>query len=547
MRLVKLLWIVVCFKVSSVFSQKFAGSLVIDKGAQHGFTLFTSLNTKNTYLIDNCGQVLNTWQSDHISGSTSYLMTNGNMVRAVAIPNPAITRGGGGGGIEIMDWESNLLWYFEYNTSVVRQHHDIVPLDNGNILVLAWQVRSLQESLAAGRNPAILEDGKIWSEEIIEVKPVFPNGFEIVWKWNVFDHLVQDYDPSRSNYGVVADHPELIDLNFVSGAGDEDWIHANALDYNPELDQVMVCSLIFNEFWIIDHSTTTAQAASHTGGKAKKGGDLLYRWGNPRTYRKGTEQDRKLGGPHHAHWIKKGLPSAGSVMVFNNRAGTDYSAIEIINPLVDQEGNYQIQDGKFGPATASQTYKASPPSNLRSQAMSGAEMQPNGNLLICSTLQGRLIELTPSLDTVWLYKSPITATGIAGRDFVPTNSNFASDPSFRAIKYPPNYPAFENKILKTGETLEGGAVECDIVTSVRIAADPVVRVYPNPAASYVIVESANPLEELDVRLIDLYGSEVAREHGCGNVRISIAHLPDGVYITRLNNKATKIIKQGRRE
>ena len=69
-----------------------------------------------------------------------------------------------------------------------------------------------------------------------------------------------------------------------------DWMHSNAVAYNAELDQVLLNVLEFNEFWIIDHSTTTAEAAGHTGGKHGKGGDLLYRWGNPRALSRRHDQ-----------------------------------------------------------------------------------------------------------------------------------------------------------------------------------------------------------------------------------------------------------------
>jgi len=543
LRVIVLLWIAVGLNTTRVFSQKLAGTIYYNDKAQPGYTLFTTLNTQNTYLIDNCGNVVNRWQSEHRSGSTAYLLNNGNMVRAVNLPNVPLNRGGGGGGIEMMDWNSKIIWSFTYNTPLARQHHDILPLPGGNILVLAWQVRSKDEAIAAGRDPVTIADGVIWSEEIIEVKPVYPTGFEIVWKWNLWDHLVQDYDATKSNHGVVAEHPELVDLNF--GDGNDDWVHLNALGYNEDLDQIMVSTPIFDELWVIDHSTTTAQAATHAGGRSNKGGDLLYRWGNPLTYRKGTEQDATINGVHNAHWIKKGLPHAGEIILFHNRAGTNYSTVEIITPPLNSAGTYDLQNGRFGPAMASFTFKANPPTNLNSGNQAGAQMQPNGNVLICSSNQGRFVELTPSLDTAWIYKSPITIDGIAGITFTPANADFKSDGSFRAMKFTPDHPALAGKNLATGESIEGGITKCqEVVTAVTAHREDAVRVYPNPVSDYVVVESTDPFGELNVRLVDLQGREVVREHGCGTLHINTSLLPDGLFIVQVNNHSTRIIKRG---
>ena len=118
--------------------------------------------------------------------------------------------------------------------------------------------------------------------------------------------------------------------------------------YNADLDQIAVSVWTFSEFWIIDHSTTTAEAASHKGGRSGKGGDLLYRWGNPRAYRAGTKADQKLFRQHNAHWIPKGLPGAGHMLVFNNggdRPGGSYSSVDEIVLPVDAQGRYALQAG----------------------------------------------------------------------------------------------------------------------------------------------------------------------------------------------------------
>ena len=73
-----------------------------------------------------------------------------------------------------------------------------------------------------------------------------------------------------------------------------------------------------NEIYIIDHSTSTAEAATSSGGIYNKGGDFLYRWGNPQAYRQGDQNDQKLFGQHYPHWIPDGLADAGKLILFNN-------------------------------------------------------------------------------------------------------------------------------------------------------------------------------------------------------------------------------------
>ena len=211
----------------------------------------------------------------------------------------------------------------------------------------------------------------------------------IVWEWHVWDHLIQDFDPSKANFGVVADNPQLIDINAVraSNPGAADWLHANAVDYNAGLDQVMLGVPWLHEFWVIDHSTTTAEAAGHTGGDSGKGGDLLYRWGNPQIYDRGLAADQTLFNQHHPHWIEPDLPGEGNILVFNNGRGRpagDFSTIDEIVQPVDVNGNYTLGAGlPYGPAAATWVYTASPdPFDFFSGGLSGPQRLPNGNTLV---------------------------------------------------------------------------------------------------------------------------------------------------------------------
>ena len=220
---------------------------------------------------------------------------------------------------------------------------------------------------------------------LAEIEPVGPTGGNVVWEWRAWDHLVQDADPTKDNYGVVADHPELIDINFGEVASGT-WLHANAIDYNEELDQIVFCARNTSELYVIDHSTTTAEAAGHEGGRWGHGGDLLYRWGNPQVYGRGDETDQVIWGAHGVVWIDEGLPGAGNIMVFNNgdhpNPADDYSSVEEILPPQSEPGVYLIEPGQpFGPAVAEWRY--GDVAGFFSRTLGGAYRMPNGNTLIC--------------------------------------------------------------------------------------------------------------------------------------------------------------------
>ncbi len=384
-----------------------------------GYNLFTSLFSEETYLVDNNHNILKTWTRDNIARNTVYLLEDGSLMGPLYTGSPVFYGGGAGGRVEQHDWDGNLIWSFDYDTADYRQHHDIKVLPNGNILIVAWQMKTREEAIAAGRNPDLLSDGELWPDSVIEVAPTKPVGGTIVWEWHVWDHLIQDYDASKDNYGTVADYPGRIDLNFTrSGpnAGIADWNHINSIDYNAELDQIILSVHSFSEIWIIDHDTTTTEAAGSAG-------DLLYRWGNPAAYASGDLTDQQLFKQHNAHWIGAGLPGEGNILIFNNgedRPEGDYSSVEEIIPPILPDGTYTLGL----PLSPLWNYTSSPTTDFYASRISGAQRLPNGNTLICEGTEKYAFEVTPNGELVWDYNGP-------GR-------------MFRFERYSPDYPGFQN-------------------------------------------------------------------------------------------------------
>ena len=204
---------------------------------------------------------------------SSYLIPGDTLVRTVNYTGNVIPNGTISGEVQKVDWNNNVVWDFIYSTDSTVLHHDIHPLPNGNILMIALDVKTPSEGTQVGASFSILR----YSDKIIEVHQTGPTTGTIVWEWKLWDHLCQDYDPAKDNYvSSISQNPQLININYNNF---NDFFHMNGIDYNAALDQITFSSLTFSEIYVIDHSTTTAEAAGHTGGNSGYGGDIIYRWG----------------------------------------------------------------------------------------------------------------------------------------------------------------------------------------------------------------------------------------------------------------------------
>ena len=190
------------------------GLITKTEKATPGYVLFNPSNSTKTFLIDKEGTVLHTWNGELMAPLSPYLLENGNLIRMEIDPDyPTFAAGGAAGRIREYDWDGNLLWDFELANEKELLHHDIEVLPNGNILAIAYEAKSPTEAMAAGMNPEHIAKAGVWPDKIIEIKPTKPSGGEIVWEWHLWDHLVQDFDPSKKNYGVLADNPRKININ----------------------------------------------------------------------------------------------------------------------------------------------------------------------------------------------------------------------------------------------------------------------------------------------------------------------------------------------
>lgn len=351
-----------------------------------GYILVNDALNHEVYLMDKNGSIVYEWDlGDRSIGNDATIEQDGTLLVALRYEESEdIFFGGYGGTIQIIDKEGVILWDFIHATSEHRTHHDIERLPNGNILAIAWE-RIPQETATLNGS---IHNMDLYLEAIIEINP---STNEIVWEWHAWDHLVQDYNSSKENYGNIAESSNLIDLNYVTDKGG-DIMHINGLSYDPINDLIYLSVNFYSEVWVIDHSTTSKTAATHSGGNFGRGGDLIYRFGNPSAY--GDDVSERLFVNNHY----PNLFEPGKMLIFTNGGDLEQSTVyelqlpEALNSasipeLVNPEILWSFTDAE-----------------LYSPKVSGAVRLPNGNTLITEGDYG-IWEVTTEGEVVWKFSS----------------------------------------------------------------------------------------------------------------------------------------------
>ena len=534
------------FIASTLNSQTTVGLIQHNPGTlDDGFVLFAPTRSNTTYLIDRCGKEVKSWTSTYNPGLSCYLLSDGTLLRTGVVQSQTFNAGGHGGVIEKIDWNGNVIWTYFISDATNWQHHDVKALPNGNILVIAWESKTNTQAIAKGRNP-LLVPTTLWSEQILEIQPTGATGGNIVWEWHLWDHLIQDFDNTKPDFGAVNTNPQLLNINYNATADNSDWIHLNSIDYNVALDQILVSSRVLNEIWVIDHSTSSAEAASHTGGNSGNGGDFLFRWGNPLAYNTGTST--QFFGQHNAQWIQTGLPYENQIMVFNNgngRTGGNYSTIEIINPPVD--GFNYTSSLPYLPTTTSWIYNDGNPNNFYAQLTSGCQQLSNGNVLFCNGPKGTFKEISASGSILWEYVNPVSVTGILTQ-----GTTAASNSAFRCTFYPSSYSGFNNQLFSSPTIIENSnsvSSTCTLSTTIdeETIGEETIFVYPNPAKEFINVEfSGLNYENISIEITDVFGKVVQKEISKNEnqmFNLNVSSLAAGYYVLKISSGNSVIQKK----
>ena len=494
-----------------------------------GYTLFSPLSDDRVFLINNCGEVVNQWDFSGQFSISSYLLESGNLLQS----NRHIA--------DIRDWDNNVLWSINYdNLFGFETHHDIEPLPNGNFLVMIRDNYTAQEMFDEGMDTSFSGTNFIL-DRIVEIEPVGTNSANIVWEWKFFDHIIQDFDSSKPNFGNISDNPQLLDINY-DAFNIVDYVHTNGLDYNSSLDQIVISARHTHEIYVIDHSTSTTQAATSSGGLYGKGGDFLWRWGNPEVYDRGTIVDRKIGKQHDPKWVEEG-PFQGMISVFSNDGyGSNLSAssVHIIEPD-DVNGVYNLSLGEFLP----NDYFWSWDGVITGDVMFGAsrcgvQVMSNGNVLIDETGKGKLSEVNNLGNVIWVYEIP-AASGSNFSQF----SEAVNNGAFRANRYSESYPGFNGVTFNNSGIIENQnsiSDDCINLLSVEDVFFSELKVYPNPVSDVLNFEFNELLDKIEVYSIT--GQLVLSQSD--SKLINVESLTKGIYVVNVsvdnNSEFIKIIK-----
>jgi len=546
------------------------------------YTLYATKSGTQAFLVDTADAPVNfhTWTfgSTKKSAYSAYLISGDTLVRSYTYTSSGGMSGGGvTGAVQKVTWDGTVAWDFQYNSSTYTLHHDICPMPNGNVLMIAYELKTVAEATQAGATSTV----SIKSEKLIEVQPTGPTTGTIVWEWHLWDHLCQNVDATKNNYvSSITSNPQLLNINYLNPTNNDksDRWHMNGVDYNPALDQIVVSMHFMNSVFVIDHSTTTAQAAGHTGGNSGKGGDFMYRWGNSNSY--GITETAKFNVIHDAHWISSDNANYPSYLCgYNNKGGTGgKTAITIWNPPCNGDNYTLVSESAYAPTDYAYQFT----STFSANNEGNSQQLPNGNMLINNAF-GAVYEINSAGTQLWTKSStnsshayrytkcyvrapnatatasatqiasgtPVTlgASAISVTETSPTYTYAWSSPTgFSSSDQNPSVSPTSNTTYTVIVT--NTAIGCSDTATVTInvdgsntnvedykEGDAKILIYPNPTQNILNLKVPASMESFETQLMDIYGKVLLQS--TNQTTIDLSELSNGIYILIINVNGKK--------
>ncbi len=343
-----------------------AGAVQILAEAAAGYVLVPSGNA--TQLLDAANTSVKNWTT---GGYTAYLTNTGTLVGQTG--NGSAAAAGFGSLVEKTDASQGSAQKNIWTASGFHHAHWVMP--NGHWLgTVAVKINPKTALAAAGYTGTMTS---MWDERIQEWDPATKT---VMWEWKASDHT------SGTN------HPRKFNSNTLFKNNDP--IHINSVVYDSARDLVVMSSHYMNEVLVVDHSTTTAQAATSTGGKYGKGGDLLFRWGSSRNY--GGSGAAMSNVVHGGGVVQGGLPGAGNFTLFGNSDNTvKHSRWYEVKGQESDTGWVIGSNGEFAADLAFDWYSATGTYESNGHYGFGQRLS-NGNTFLTFSGSNKLVEVDAS-------------------------------------------------------------------------------------------------------------------------------------------------------
>lgn len=483
------------------------GLLEHNSQAHEGYVLFSPIRNKSVYLIDRCGYIVNQWITDDFPNRMSYLKSNGNLVRTT-LKNR----------LEEWTWDGEKLWSMDFDSLGYKLHHDLALLPNGNTLVMAIELVSSSQQDSLGRLAQYI-DGDMESEVILEVAIDGNQQPELVWKWRLIEHVVQDVDSNKVNYSEIDEARRKLDINYIYQDDIKDWAHFNSIAYNEEEDEIMVSSRHTSELYIVDHSISSDETSTEEG-------DFLWRWGNPIVYKSGTLADRKLYGQHDGNWMKHSDNT--QVSVFNNgdeRLG-EFSSLHTLQLEKEPSGEYKLsQDGKYAPSRFEWTYGNQTTENvIYSFIEGGLEFISETDFLVSESSSGRMIQMDRQGEVSWVYRNPVNISVLQQNEDISFGPDY-----FKMVFYSKDYLDFqpETQAKHIIENENQLSVQCDSILSPTLQLNSQDR----QRKAFLTFPSILHMDNSSsFKVFDMQGKLVFESKKASILDLS--HLPRGLYLVQ---------------